>query len=511
MLIINGNAIGADKLNITQAGSSTQPRLLSATPLDFHTVRIVFDSDMLHYLESGGVMRPANYNIYSGVYTLSVLRVDVVSDTTFDLTTDEQLNLHYRLTASSVYNDYGNIIDPLHNTVDFVGIRASATTEDAYIFSGTEAGLDGKYVTGLLEFDFNPPEIRSEDPSAGQKFVPLYYNLVSFTVVDEYTGVMLDTLDAYVDGYRAVKYGVIQSPFDGPDAYLGSVRLGTYDPFITGPQSTWDGYKLVLDYDYFWEDDKQIDVRVIAEDGIGNASDNQWWFRTPEKVPPIFVNQDPAKSESRVSVLEDVIEFDIISTRADIVANSIDAYVDGSLVFSNESFQPPFDGLDAYFGHIVTVEGYDGYKLKLDYTSGPWDSYQTIIMNTRATDAYGFVGVDDWSFRTEDLYPPGYKVTSVMPVPGTLGTNPSTLVQIEIYDTGSGVDPSSIHAWVDGIHAYDGSTGIFATGFDGPQSAVTPEIIDGYNGYKILIDKKTPYKSGSTIVAQIYAEDYEGN
>lgn len=501
MLILNGTATGVEPLNIIQGDGETQPRLLSAAAQNFHTVRVVFDSNMLHYLEGGGLLYPANYNIYSGAYSLAVLRIDRVSDTTYDLTTEEQLNLRYRIVVSNVYDEYGTIIDPLHNMEEFVGIRPLDTTEEMYLFSGTEAGLNIKYVDGLLDFDFDPPEVRNQDPAANEKFVPINQNLVSFDVVDEYAGVVFATLDAYIDGYWALKGGIIQSPFDGPDSYSGAVA----------PGGTWEGYSFIFDYDYEWEADKQIDLRVLAEDAIGNATDTQWWFRTPERVPPTAINRDPATNESRVSVLKEVFEFDIISERTEVLAGTIDAYVDGTLMLSNETIQAPFDGPDAYFGHIITIDGYDGYKVKFDYTNSPWDSFQTISIQMIAEDAYGFVGNESWSFRTEDLYPPSYKVATVLPVPGTDGADPNAIVQIEIYDTGSGVKQTSIHAWVDGVHAYDGTTDTFAVGFNGPLSSVTAAIIDGYDGYKIVVDKETPFGSGSTILAEVYATDNEDN
>ena len=363
---------------------------------------------------------------------------------------------------------------------------------------GSTSGSSGPIFSFVDDTD--PPIVLNQDPAPNEKFVPITHNLISFDVVDAYSGVVLNTLDAYIDGYWAFKNGSFQSPFDGSDAYLGTVAFDGYE-----------GYAFIFDYAYLWEADKQIDLRVLASDALGNNADVTWWFRTPENVPPIVINQDPAPNETKVSVLKELLEFDVVSTRTKIYSNLIDAYVDGVLAFYNETFFSPFDGLDAYFGHIITVDGYDGYKVKLDYTDIPWDSYQTVLMEVIAEDTYGFIGSDSWSFRTEDLYPPTYKLVSVFPPPASAWRSKNTLVKIDIYDTESGVDPSSVNVYVNSVHVYNGTTKTFISDFDGPQSSVTPALIDGYHGFKIVVDKKTPYRSGDVITAQIYAKDYEGN
>jgi hypothetical protein len=499
MLIISGNSSGADVLSISQGDGYDQPRLLSAAAQDFHTVRVVFSTHMLYFSEYGGLLSPLNYSITVGSDPLAVLRVDTVSSTTFDLTTDEQLNVIYTLEVSNVYDQYGALIDPAYDSTSFVGVRSDPGTKtDLYVFSGTEAGIDGVEATGFMDIDDEPPVITNEDPVPDARFVPITRNLVYFDVTDEYSGVVLPTLDAYIDGYWAFKGGAFQSPFTGPDSYVGAIT----------PGGTWEGYAFRFDYEHLWEADKQIDIRVIAEDSFGNATDTTWHFDTPADIPPELRNLDPAANETLVSRNREIIEFDIVSTsKTEVIGDTIDAYVNGALVFEDESFSSPFDGPDAYYGALVTIEGYDGYKVKLDYTNTPWYSYQLINVRVKAQDAYGFWADEIYSFRIEDIEEPIF--ADVYPDPGTSFIDQDTLIWADFYDTGSGINANSVEVYVNNDRVFDGYN--FVPSYNGPQSAITPKTFDSYDGYRVTVDRVGSYKSGETVSVRVTVRDKEGN
>jgi len=218
-----------------------------------------------------------------------------------------------------------------------------------------------------------------------------------------------------------------------------------------------------------------------------------------------FINKDPYPYEIQIPVNQDTIEFDVISYDSYVEGSSIDVYVDGVLAVFDETFIAPFNGIDSYFGHITTIEGYDGYKVILDYINIPWNSYQTIIIDAYAEDELS-IGSDTWQFRIKDIEGPvfgDYYPSAEKSYPG-----PNTLIWAEVYDKGSGVDVNSIDAYIGGQHIYNGA---FISEYDGPHSDLIPIVVDGYDGYKLIIDKVGTFKSGENISVRITALDREGN
>lgn len=111
-----------------------------------------------------------------------------------------------------------------------------------------------------------PPILQNRDPYPNETNVLLDYN-ISFDVVDEYGGVNLSTLDAYVDGSLAFDSGAFQAPYNGVDAYVGAVQYDNYD-----------GYTFIIDNTNLWTPLAQVSVRVVAEDLLGNSLDETWYF-----------------------------------------------------------------------------------------------------------------------------------------------------------------------------------------------------------------------------------------
>lgn len=115
-----------------------------------------------------------------------------------------------------------------------------------------------------------------------------------------------------------------------------------------------------------------------------------------------FRNQSPVSGYSRVPIYQNLIQFDVISTTCQLASNTIDAYVNDVLALSNETFYSPFDGPDAYLGAIVSDDGYDGYRIILDYTDTPWGKSQLVNIDIYVEDMCDGYIDDSWSFTTTE-------------------------------------------------------------------------------------------------------------
>ena len=347
--------------------------------------------------------------------------------------------------------------------------------------------LDWYFETG------NPPFIESRTPSSDSNGIE-FDTSITFDVVDAESYVRTDMIDAYVNDALAFSGpNTFISPYNGPGSSITFISNGSIDGY--------DAYRVVLDKTTEYDFNSINSVRCTALDYGYNEIDETWYFHTGSLF---FDNQDPY-NEVRVSFSNKQMKLDVISAQA-AASSYIDAYVDGVLAFSNEIFYSPFDGPDAYFG-TVNIDGYDGYRIILD-NSNDWSSYQTIIIDAYAEDAYGFVVSETWSFRIQDIYSPKYKVSSVFPQSNAVNVNPNTNIKIDIYDEDSGIDPTTIDAYLNEVRIYNGATDSFISGYDG---SVVEVDVDGYDGYRAIIDKIDPYNSGQRIAVKIYARDNEGN
>jgi len=108
-----------------------------------------------------------------------------------------------------------------------------------------------------------------------------------------------------------------------------------------------------------------------------------------------------------------------------------------------------------------------------------------------------------WFFDTGN--PPFLR--NEFPAPGASRVSTSVLISVDVLDAETFVDLSTLRVWVDGADAYNGS---FVAPFNGPSSAITPTIVDGYDGYHIVVDKTVPY-GNEEITVRVVADDYGGN
>src|SRR4051794_704369 len=162
-----------------------------------------------------------------------------------------------------------------------------------------------------------------------------------------------------------------------------------------------------------------------ATDGAGNVRDGSWMFAVNDAVPPVLsdVRPDAASSSSdatpaiSVAVADAGVGVDPASIR--MTVDGVDVTADGSYAGGRFSYTPASDlGFGA---HTVSVSASD--------TAG----------NRSAPLA--------WSFDVADETPPA--VTDRTPVAGNTVPGASA-IGFDVRDTGSGVDPDTLHVIVDG-------------------------------------------------------------
>jgi hypothetical protein len=117
------------------SGIGVRPQVASAVAVDATTVRIVFDEEMTNNADLTSTL---NYTV-TGASTPAINTVTRVDGTTVDLDTEELINGgSYTVVVENVIDVADNVIDPLHNYADFVGVGVRpkvldpATVVDTY-------------------------------------------------------------------------------------------------------------------------------------------------------------------------------------------------------------------------------------------------------------------------------------------------------------------------------------------------------------------------------------------
>jgi len=210
---------------------------------------------------------------------------------------------------------------------------------------------------------------------------------------------------------------------------------------------------------------------------------------------PVLSNQNPAPDQTGV-IIETNISLDITDDDSGLDAYSVILAIDGHTAWEMEMAQPGFS--------VGTFAIADGYR----YVINPDADFSTYSYVVVEVDAYDFAGnyLDAYySFLTIDTDPP--EIANEFPPDGASGVNPNTLLSVDIFSKGIGVDFSTINAYVDGQLAYNGS---FIAPFNGVSSDITPTVVDGYDAYNLIIDKTAPYHSGDSVTTRIDALNKDG-
>lgn len=102
--------------------------------------------------------------------------------------------------------------------------------------------------------------------------------------------------------------------------------------------------------------------RTVNVDYMPIVADVSIWGSPLDTTPPWLENTFP----SSIANKDTLVSFDVIDDFG-VVKESIDAYVDGQLAFSESTFLSPYDGPSSSIS-TTNIDGYDGYHVVLDNT-----------------------------------------------------------------------------------------------------------------------------------------------
>jgi len=162
-----------------------------------------------------------------------------------------------------------------------------------------------------------------------------------------------------------------------------------------------------------------------ATDGAGNVRDAVWTFAVNDAVPPVISDVRPDAGSSS-SDATPVISAAVADAGVGVDPASIGMTVDGVDVSAQGSF----------------ANGRFGYTPAIDLAFGPH------TVSVTASDTAGNRSAPvTWSFDVADESAP--TVTNRMPLAGSTVPGASA-IGFDVRDTGSGVDPDTLHVLVDG-------------------------------------------------------------
>jgi formaldehyde-activating enzyme involved in methanogenesis len=129
---VAGNLVDPAHDTTTFTGVATYPEVDSAASIDYHTLRIVFDSEM----DSTGLETPGNYTYTCpGGLSLTTNTASIIDDYTVELTVNEEMLTgvaNYTVIANgALMNIYGVALNPAHKTATFNGIGVAPRVSSA--------------------------------------------------------------------------------------------------------------------------------------------------------------------------------------------------------------------------------------------------------------------------------------------------------------------------------------------------------------------------------------------
>ncbi len=239
--------------------------------------------------------------------------------------------------------------DGYHIVLDYIGQLNSA---QQYVVRITARDMNNNSLDTQFSFmvrDYVLPFIENESPINGSVNVNKYSNIVFEVFDDGY--VDLSQIDAYVNGAKVFENSSsFIYPWNGPSSAVTNVTN------IDG----YDGYHIVIDNigqlrsNYFYT------VRVTARDANNNSIESIYYFTSEDYVSPFLDIIYPTDNLTGVNKSTTISSNILDDGYLDLT--QIDAYVDGTLVFSGPS-------TSVYPWSMIvtntTVDGYDGYYLEL--------------------------------------------------------------------------------------------------------------------------------------------------
>jgi len=389
---------------------------------------------------------------------------------------------------------YSIVIDPTtpFSVGDIVTIRVTA--------------YDG-YLTNFMDENWSfhighGPFVEQEDPTPGETGVSLYKEISCF-ITDSDSVVRSDRIDAYIDGipiYDGLT-DTFTAPYNGPNSGLLFVPLGSLG-------GLYDGYRLTIDRVGAYPKYTLYTLRVTAEDMADIAEDHSWLFST-ETFAPFFESQNPANGAINVPIDSNIYVvcadgYNLVaSSTIAVQVNGVDAYSAGV------GFVAPYNGPTSNFVHVIggSVDGYDAYQITIDSTVN-FGYNQLISVAAQVLNADGQPGAAAWSFTTLSVPATPPQITHIVPASGSIIPQGSNIT-FDIFDIENDLDPTTIRVTVDGSLAYSGAPGSFFTPYTGVDSYAGPIIVDGYDGYHIVLDNIGAF--GSIVAVNVQAQDGYGS
>lgn len=209
--------------------------------------------------------------------------------------------------------------------------------------------------------------------------------------------------------------------------------------------------------------------------------------------PPYLDNQDPAPLDTGVAK-EKIIGFDVLDDVTDVTVSLIE--VEGFTAYDG-SFQSPYDGAGS---SVTPITG--GFSFAIQKTSD-WSSYSTVSVRVVAEDEVGNPLDETWTFEIEDYDVPS--IGSNLPLGADIVE--TTDISFSITDIGgTGAVQSTLNATVNSVPAI--VAGVLQAGFQGPNSAITP---NASNGFDVVIDLESLYGELEHVEVDVSVEDTVGN
>jgi len=118
------------------------------------------------------------------------------------------------------------------------------------------------------------------------------------------------------------------------------------------------------------------------------------------------------------------------------------------------------------------------------------------------------MGITTYSFTITDYVAPFLRNRN--PGVAEAGVEGDANIEFDLVDDASGVNVATIDAYVDGILAFSGPS-TFIAPFDGPSSSISPTVVDGYNGFHLVLDRTSKFSGSSTITVRVSARDFFSN
>ncbi|MFC1651972.1 Ig-like domain-containing protein [Patescibacteria group bacterium] len=360
----------------------------------------------------------------------------------------------YQVTINPASNFPYNTVIPVD--IDAQDVEGNVMPTYSYSFTTSDsADTDAPYITNL-------------NPNPAQEGVPTDTNIY-FELIDDGTGVDLNTIDLVVEGTTIVSNGVVQPGY--------TVAITP----ITG------GYSVDYDPNVDFSEYQTVNVTARCSDlaSTPNSMSYDYWFMTSDLTPPYTSNHNPADGATGVPI-DTNISFDIADDASGVNLLSVSVNVDGTIYRYGV---PGFSYVGDPSSYTITIDPASNFP------------YSTVIpVAIDAADNDGNVmATDTYSFTTEDqgdIEPPYF--TNMNPAPGQTNVPVDTNIYLEVLDNDIGVDQWSIDLTVEGVLVID--DGVAQPGFT---VAINPIA----NGFSLDYDPSADFGEEQQVDISVSASD----